>query len=174
MSKAVFGIATTFGQAESIVTQLQNKGFPAAEISVLAPDVAGRHDVGHEKATKAPEGIATGAATGGMLGGLAGFLVGVGALAIPGLGAFIAAGPVLAALSGAAVGAATGGVVGGLIGLGVPEYEARRYEQRLQTGNYLISVHAENDADIQRARKIFEGNGAEDIAVAAESTVPTR
>jgi hypothetical protein len=172
MSKSVFCIATSFGQAESIVTQLQNKGFPGSEISVLAPDTAGAHDVGHVKTTKAPEGAATGGAAGGILGGLAGYLIGIGALAIPGLGAFIAAGPIMAALGGAAVGAATGGIVGGLVGLGLPEFEAKRYEQRLKTGNYLISVHADDQNEVDRARRIFESNGAEDIAVASEAAVP--
>jgi hypothetical protein len=172
MSKAVFCIATTLGQAESIVSQLQTKGFPASEISVLVPDNAGRHSVGHVQTTKAPEGTVTGATTGGALGGVLGLLAGIGALAIPGLGPFIAAGPLMGALSGAAVGAAAGGLVGCLVGYGIPEIEARRYEQRLKTGNYLISVHAENSDEVDRARKIFEGNGAEDVAVASEAAVP--
>jgi len=172
MSRAVFCIATSFGQAESIVTQLQNKGFPASEISILVPDTTGRHDIGHVRATKAPEGATTGVTAGGLLGGLAGFLIGIGALAIPGLGAFIAAGPLMAALSGAAVGATAGGVVGCLIGYGIPEFEAKRYEHRLQSGNYLISVHADDRDRVAQARKIFEGNGAEDIAVSSEAAVP--
>ena len=120
MSKSVFGIATTQGQAQQIVEQLQSQGFATSEISLLMPDTGGSHDVGHVKATKAPEGATTGAATGGVLG----LLAGLGALAIPGLGPFIAAGPMMGALSGAAVGAATGGIAGGLIGLGIPEIEA--------------------------------------------------
>jgi hypothetical protein len=172
MSKAIFCIATKFPQAESIVTQLREKGFSSSEISVLMPDTDGRHDVGHVKATKAPEGATTGAVAGGMTGGVLGLLAGVGAVAIPGLGAFIAAGPLMAALSGAAVGATTGGIVGGLIGLGIPEIEAKRYEHRLQTGNYLISVHTENDEQLKGARKVFEGNGAEDISVVSEASVP--
>ena len=138
MSKSVFGIATTQGQAERIVQQLQGQGFATSEISVLMPDTAGTRDVGHVKATKAPEGATTGAASGGATGGVIGLLAGIGALAIPGVGAFIAAGPIMAALSGAAVGAATGGVIGGLIGLGIPEIEAKRYEEKLKKGNYLI------------------------------------
>ena len=132
MSKSVFGIATTLGQAERIVHQLQAQGFATSEISVLMPDTGGTRDVGHVKATKAPEGATTGAATGGATGGVIGLLAGIGALAIPGVGPLIAAGPIMAALSGAAVGAATGGVVGGLIGLGIPEIEAKRYEEKLK------------------------------------------
>ncbi len=131
MSKSVFSIATTHGQAERIVQQLQTEGFAASEISVLMPDTGGTRDVGHVKATKAPEGATTGAATGGATVGVIGLLAGIGALAIPGVGPFIAAGPIMGALSGAAVGAATGGVVGGLIGLGIPEIEAKRYEEKL-------------------------------------------
>src|SRR5437763_15384009 len=125
MSKSVFGIATTQGQAERIVQQLQAQGFATSEISVLMPDTGGTRDIGHVKATKAPEGATTGAATGGVTGGVLGLLAGVGALAIPVLGPFIAAGPIMAALSGAAVGATTGGDVGGRGGLGMPENEAK-------------------------------------------------
>src|SRR4051812_2022402 len=120
MSKSVFGIATTQGQAERIVQQLQAQGFATSEISVLMPDTGGTRDVGHVKATKAPEGATTGAATGGVTGGVLGLLAGIGALAIPGLGPFIAAGPIMAALSGAAVGATTGGGLGGLFRPRVP------------------------------------------------------
>src|SRR5437899_19167 len=153
MSKSVFGIATTHGQAERIVEQLQAEGFAASEISVLMPDTGGTRDVGHVKATKAPEGAATGAATGGATGGAIGLLAGIGALAIPGLGPFIAAGPIMAALSGAAVGGVTGGVVGGLIGLGIPEIEAKRYEGRVKNGGVLLSVHCDTSAQITRAKE---------------------
>src|SRR5881227_1808671 len=146
MSKSVFGIATTQGQAERIIQQLQAQGFATSEISVLMPDTGGTRDIGHVKATKAPEGATTGAATGGVTGGVLGMLAGIGALAIPGLGPFIAAGPIMAALSGAAIGATTGGLVGGLIGLGIPEIEARRYVDKLKSGNYLIAVHV-HDGD---------------------------
>src|SRR5258708_20429094 len=129
MSKSVFGIATTHGQAERIVQQLQGQGFATSEISVLMPDTGGTRDVGHVKATKAPEGATTGAATGGATGGVVGLLAGIGALAIPGVGPFIAAGPIMAALSGGAVGAGTGGVVGGVIRLGLPVHQAKTYYQ---------------------------------------------
>src|SRR5204862_6174514 len=127
MSKSVFGIATPQGQAQRLVQELQAQGFASSEISALMPDRGGTRDLGHAKATKAPEGATTGAATGGATGGVLGLLAGIGALAIPGVGPFIAAGPIMAALSGAAVGATTGGVVGGLVGLGIPEIEAKRY-----------------------------------------------
>src|ERR1700719_1846056 len=171
MSKSVFGIATTHGQAERIVEQLQGQGFATSEISVLMPDTGGTRDVGHVKATKAPEGVATGAATGGATGGVVGLLAGIGALAIPGVGPFIAAGPIMAALSGAAVGAATGGVVGGLIGLGIPEIEAKRYEGKIKQGNILLSVHTEDGTQRARAKEIFERAGAEDISSAGEAAV---
>jgi uncharacterized membrane protein len=168
MSKSVFGIATTHGQAERIVQQLQGQGFATSEISVLMPDTGGTRDVGHVKATKAPEGATTGAATGGVIG----LLAGIGALAIPGVGPFIAAGPIMAALSGAAVGAATGGVVGGLIGLGIPEIEAKRYDEKLKKGNYLIAVHTDESEDVDRAKQIFKTAGAEDISTVSEASAP--
>src|SRR6476469_9238127 len=173
MSKtSVFGIVKTYAQAEQIVEGLQNAGFPASEISVLLPDTQGKHDIGHVKATKAPEGATTGAAAGGVTGGVIGLLAGIGALAIPGVGPLIAAGPIMAALSGAAVGAATGGVVGGLIGLGIPEIEAKRYEEKLKKGNYLIAVHAEESEDVDRAKHIFKTAGAEDISTVSEASAP--
>ena len=174
MSNSVFCIATTHGQAETIVPTLQSQGFADSEISVLLPDPAGTHDVGQVKNTKAPEGTATGAATGGVAGGVIGLLAGIGALAIPGVGPFIAAGPIMAALSGAALGATAGGVVGGLIGLGIPEIEAKRYEEKLKKGNYLISVHADTSEEEDRAKKIFKDNKAEDITTASESAAPGR
>ena len=173
MSKdSVFGIVKTHAQAEQLVEGLQSAGFPASEISVLLPDREGKHDIGHVKATKAPEGATTGAATGGVTGGVLGLLAGIGALAIPGVGPFIAAGPIMAALSGAAIGATTGGVVGGLIGMGIPEIEAKRYEGKLKEGNYLIAVHAHDGDQEDRAKAIFEQAGAEDICVSGMSKVP--
>src|SRR6186997_957618 len=156
MSKSVFGISTTQGQAERIVDRLQAQGFAASEVSVLLPDTAGTGDFGHVKSTKASEGVTAGATTGGLAGGTLGLLAGIGALAIPGVGPFIAAGPIMAALSGAAIGATTGGLVGGLVGLGIPEIEARQYEDKLKKGNYLISAHTEDGKQIDRAKKIFE------------------
>src|SRR5712672_4691218 len=173
MSKtSVFGIVKSHSQAEQIVENLQEGGFPVSEISVLLPDKDGKHDIGHVKATKAPEGATTGATTGGVTGGVLGLLAGIGALAIPGVGPFIAAGPIMAALSGAAVGAAGGGVIGGLIGLGIPEIEAKRYEEKLKKGNYLIAVHTHESEDVDRAKNIFKTAGAEDISTVSEASAP--
>ena len=173
MSKSsVFGIVKSHSQAEQIVQDLQDAGFPASEISILLPDTEGKHDIGHVKATKAPEGATTGAATGGVTGGVLGLLAGIGALAIPGVGPFIAAGPIMAALSGAAVGATTGGIVGGLIGMGIPEIEAKRYEDKLKTGNYLIAIQVHDGDEKDRAKQIFRNAGAEDISTSSMSKAP--
>src|SRR5213083_2087206 len=170
--KQVFCIAKSESQAERIVKRLQSSGFPNSEISILLPDREGKHDIGHVKATKAPEGATTGAATGGVTGGVLGLLAGIGALAIPGVGPLIAAGQIMAALSGAAVGAATGGIVGGLIGLGIPEIEAKRYAEKLEKGNYLIAVHTDESEDVDRAKDIFKNAGAEDISTVSEASAP--
>src|ERR1700745_2188781 len=173
MSKSsVFCIAKSASQAEQIVENLQSADFDASEISVLMPDTGGKHDFGHVKATKAPEGATTGATAGGVTGGVLGLLAGIGALAIPGVGPFIAAGPIMAALSGAALGATTDGVVGGLIGLGIPEIEAKRYEDKLKKGNYLIAVHTDENEDADRAKRVFKTAGAEDISTVSEASAP--
>ena len=173
MSKtSVFGIVKTHSQAEKVVESLQEANFPASEISVLLPDNQGKHDIGHVKATKAPEGATAGAATGGVTGGVLGLLAGIGALAIPGVGPFIAAGPIMAALSGAAIGATTGGVVGGLVGMGMPEIEAKRYEDKLRSGNYLIAVDVADGNQKNRAKEIFKNAGAEDISTLSMSKTP--
>ena len=172
MSKSIFAIAKTQGQAREIIDRLRQNGFAESEISVLLPDTEGTHDMGHVKTSKAPEGAATGAAAGGVTGGVLGLLAGVGALAIPGVGPFIAAGPIMAALSAAALGATTGGIVGGLVGLGIPEIEAKRYEEKLREGNFLVSVHAENDEQLDCAKEIFENARAEDISTIGEVAVP--
>jgi len=169
MAKAVFCIAKTEAQATSIVDQLKAAGFSNNDISVLFPDKSGTKDFAHEQNTKAPEGAATGAGTGGVLGGALGWLVGIGALAIPGLGPFVAAGPIMAALSGAAAGAALGGLSGALIGMGIPEYEAKRYEGKVKDGNMLISVHTEDSTEQARAKDIFTRAGAEDISYTGEA-----
>src|SRR5918911_648201 len=171
MSKAVFCIATSEFQAESIVNELKVAGFSDNDISVLFPDKTGSKDFAHEHHTKAPEGAAAGAGTGGVLGGALGWLVGIGALAIPGLGPFIAAGPIMAALSGAAAGATLGGMTGALIGWGIPEYEAKRYEGKIKEGNILISVHTEDRDERARAKQILEEAGADDVADTAEARV---
>lgn len=171
MARAVFCIADTETQAAAIVRSLKAAGFAGSDISVLFPDKEGSRDFAHEKATKAPEGAAAGAATGGILGGAVGWLVGIGSLAIPGVGPFIAAGPIMAALGGAAIGAATGGLTGSLVGLGMPEYEAKQYEGRIRSGNILLSVHTEDGAARSRAKEIFETHGASDISTAGEESV---
>ena len=169
--KAVFCIAKTEPQAEDIVRQLQLAGFSNQDISVLFPDKSGTRDFAHEQKTKAPEGAAAGAGTGGAIGGALGWLAGIGALAIPGMGPFIAAGPIMAALSGAAVGATVGGLTGTLVGMGIPEYEAKRYEGKIKEGNILISVHTDNGDQRSRAKEIFERAGCEDVSSAGEASV---
>lgn len=171
-NKAVFCIVHSEFQAQQMVEQLKLAGFSRNDVSVLLPDREGTRDFAHEHGTKAPEGAVTGASTGGILGGTLGWLAGIGALAIPGLGPFIAAGPILAALGGAAAGAAVGGVTGALIGLGIPEYEAKLYEGKLREGNILVSVHCEKGDDVDRAKRIFEEAGATDIQTAGEKGVP--
>ena len=171
MAKSVFCIARDEAQACRIVDLLKSNGFSDNDVSVLLSDKQGTRDFAHEKHTKAPEGATTGVATGGILGGAIGWLAGIGALAIPGVGPLIAAGPILAALSGAAIGAAAGGLTGALIGLGIPEYEAKRYEGKVRSGNILISVHTDDGDGARRAREIFAQQNAEDIASAGEEAV---
>lgn len=171
---SVICIAKTYLQADRIVRDLQTAGFANSDISILASDTHGTRDFGHSKASKAPEGAAAGAVAGGVTGGLVGLLAGIGTLAIPGLGALIAAGPILAALSGAAAGAATGGTVGGLIGLGIPEYEAKRYEAKLGAGDYLIATHVIDGDQEDRVEEIYKRNDAEDISSVTEASVPSR
>jgi hypothetical protein len=172
MSKAVFCLSDSEVQAGNIVTELKSAGFSNNDISVLFPDKAGTKDFAHEQHTKAPEGAATGAGTGGILGGGLGWLIGIGSLAIPGVGPFIAAGPIMAALAGAGIGAAVGGLTGALVGMGIPEYEAKRYEGKIKEGNILISVHSENSDERKRAKDIFEHAGAHDISSTEEEGVP--
>jgi hypothetical protein len=171
MEKAVFCIAKSEPQALRIVNDLKAAGFSNNDISVLFPDKSGTRDFAHEQQTKAPEGAATGAGTGGVLGGALGWLVGIGTLAIPGLGPFVAAGPIMAALGGAAAGATLGGITGALIGMGIPEYEAKMYEGKIKEGNILISVHSENSTEKSRAKTIFENAGAEGISSTSEASV---
>jgi uncharacterized membrane protein len=171
MSKSVFCILNSVEQAERVVDQLKSSGFSNNDISVLFPDKTSTKEFAHEKNTKAPEGAATGATTGGVLGGALGWLVGIGALSIPGVGPLIAAGPIMAALSGTAVGAAVGGITGALVGMGIPEYEAKRYEGKIREGNILLSVHTENSDEAKRARSILEDADAEDISSAGEASV---
>jgi hypothetical protein len=170
--KSVFCIATSRDQADQIVDQLRSANFSNNDISVLFPDKGTTRDFAHEKNTKAPEGAVAGAGTGGVIGGALGWIAGIGALAIPGFGPFIAAGPILATLSGAAVGAAVGGIAGGLIGMGIPEIEAKRYEGKVKNGNILLSVHTESSTEISEAKDIFTKAGAQDICTTGEANTP--
>jgi hypothetical protein len=171
MKKAVFCIAKNIDQAEIIVDRLKLAGFSNNDISVLLPDKSGTQDFAHEKHTKAPEGATIGGVAGISVGAVLGWLAGIGSLAIPGVGPLIAAGPIMGALSGAAVGAATGGLAGGLVGLGIPEYEAKRYEGKIIGGSALISVHTESSEALEQAKKIFEQENAEDISSTGETSV---
>jgi hypothetical protein len=172
MSKniAVFGLYSTRSDIATAVDLLRNAGFRNTDISVLLAENEGTKDFAHEKNTKAPEGAAAGAASGALLGGALGWLAGIGALAIPGIGPFIAAGPIMAALAGIGTGAVAGGVVGVLVGLGMPEYEAKRYEGRIRHGGILMSVHCDDHEWSKRARNILRESGAEDISSTSEST----
>ncbi len=172
MKKAVIGFATTQNQAEAIASRLHKEGFKTNDISVLFPDKRNTKDFAHVQNTKAPEGAVAGASAGGVLGGTLGLLAGIGALAIPGLGPFIAAGPIMAALSGAAAGAGVGGITGALVGMGIPEYEAKAYEGKLRDGNILLSVHTDDDARRKRALEIFKEMNVSDAKTKTEASVP--
>ncbi len=166
---SVFGIYPTRANAEEAVDALRTAGFRAEDISALFPDNQGSKDFAHEKNTKAPEGATTGGTTGAITGGVLGWLAGIGALAIPGLGPLIAAGPIMAALAGAGIGGVTGGLIGALVGMGIPEYEAKRYEGRVKNGGILLSVHCDSSDWISRAKDILHRTGAEDVASTGES-----
>jgi hypothetical protein len=165
---AAFGIFSSQPQAEKGVDALLAAGFRKDDISVLAADQKSSREFAAEKNTKAPEGAATGATAGGALGGTLGLLAGIGALAIPGVGPFIAAGPIMGALAGLGVGAATGGLIGALVGMGIPEYEAKRYEGRIKEGGLLVSVHCDDSSWVSKAKDILKREGAEDISSAGE------
>src|SRR5205809_5192700 len=166
---AAFGIYPDRASVELAVDRLRAAGYRNTDISVLFPENVGTKDFAHEKNTKAPEGAAAGAGTGAVLGGTLGWLAGIGALAIPGLGPFIAAGPIMAALAGAGVGGTVGGVVGALVGMGIPEYEAKRYEGRVKSGGILLSVHCDDSEWTKKAKDILEATGAEDVSSTGES-----
>ena len=170
---AVFGIYKNSAAAERAVDQILAAGFSNNDISVLLPDNQSSKEFAHEKNTKAPEGTTTGATAGGVIGGTLGLLAGIGSLAIPGVGPFIAAGPIMAALAGLGVGGAVGGVIGALVGMGIPEYEAKRYEGRIKEGGVLLSVHCSTSEDISRAKNLLKSTGADDIASAGEKSVST-
>ncbi|MGO4382582.1 hypothetical protein [Pseudoduganella sp. RAF53_2] len=173
MSTAVYGIAQDHTHAESIVANLKEAGFSNNEISVLFPDKGGTRDFAHEQNTKLPEGATTGGIAGMGTGAVLGWLAGIGTLAIPGIGPFIAAGPIMAALGGAAVGGAAGGLIGGLVGMGIPEYEAKLYDGKVRNGNVLISVHTERSEQVTVAKGILERGSATDIKSTSEASAPS-
>src|ERR671914_52542 len=168
---AAYGIYPNVAALENGISALQNAGYRNEDISVLFPENEGTKDFAHKKGTKAPEGAASGAGTGAVAGGVLGWLAGIGAIAIPGVGPFIAAGPIMAALGGAAVGGTVGGVTGALVGMGIPEDEAKQYEGKLRKGNILISVHSDNSDEVSRAKTISKELKAENFATAGEQNV---
>src|ERR1700674_4338748 len=167
---AVFGIYTDRSSVDRAVEALKSAGFSNNDVSALFPENQGTKDFATEKHTKAPEGASTGAGTGALLGGGLGWLAGIGALANPGLGPFIAAGPIMAALAGAGVGGAVGGLTGALVGMGIPEYEAKRYEGRVKDGGILLSVHSDDSEWTKKAKEVLERTGAQDISSTGEAT----
>jgi hypothetical protein len=166
---AVYGIYRDTVALGGGLEALRAAGFRGTDISVLMPENVGTKDFVHKKETKAPEGATTGVASGAVIGGALGWLAGIGALAIPGLGPFIAAGPIMGLLAGAGAGGAVGGVAGALIGMGIPEYEAKRYEGRVKTGGILLSVHCDSSEWVKRGKTILEQTGAEEIGTAGEA-----
>jgi Protein of unknown function (DUF3341) len=166
---AVFGIYRDRMHVEEGLDALRTAGFRNEDISILLPSNSGTKDFAHEHHTKAPEGAATGGATGALAGGVLGWLTGIGALAIPGIGPFLAAGPIVTALAGVGIGSAVGGLVGALVGMGIPEYEAKRYEGRVKSGGALLSVHCDDSDWVARAKDILKRSGADDISSAGES-----
>src|SRR6202048_383898 len=169
MKRSALCLVDTEAQADTIVAKLRTEGFSNDDISVLFPDKGSTRDFAHKKETKMPEGATVGASTGGAVGGTIGLLAGIGSLAIPGLGPFIAAGPIMAALGGGAIGAGVGGLAGALVGLGIPEFEAKRYEGKVKEGGILISVHSESNDETRRAKDIFKEEGDHDISSTGET-----
>jgi uncharacterized membrane protein len=169
MAKSIVGIAKTNLQVERTIDEIQEDALiPVSEISVLMPDSSLKPEPGAVKVSKAPEGAGAGAITGGVIGGTLGLLAGIGTLAIPGLGPFIAAGPIMAALGGTAAGAAAGGILGALVGLGIPESEAKVYEERLKAGGYLVAVQVQNNEVADICREIMKRNNLDDVTLVSE------
>jgi hypothetical protein len=167
-NKVVYGLFETRAALETAVGRLKAEGFSSSDISALLPTAEGSKEFAHQKDTKAPEGASAGAAGGAVLGGALGWLAGIGTLAIPGLGPFVAAGPILATLGGAGIGGALGGIAGALLGMGIPEYEAKRFESSVKEGGMLLSVHAGQGEWIEKAKTIFKECGAHDISSTSE------
>src|ERR1700750_1405698 len=170
---AAYGIYPSNTAAEGAVDQLVAAGFSKQDVSVLMADRKGSKDFAAEKNTKAPEGATTGVGVGGAVGGTLGLLAGIGALAIPGVGTLIAAGPIMGALAGLGVGGAVGGLVGALVGMGIPEYEAKRYEGRVKDGGVLLSVHCDSSEEVSRAKDVLKAAGGDDVASSGEKAVST-
>ena len=168
---AAFAIFPSKSEAELAVNQLTAAGFSSQDVSVLMADKSGTRDFATEKNTKAPEGTTTGAGVGGTVGGTIGLLAGIGAIAIPGVGPLIAAGPIMATLAGIGVGGTVGGIIGALVGMGIPEYEAKRYEGRVKDGGILVSVHCDSSDEVSRAKDILKGAGGDDVASSGEKSV---
>ena len=166
---AVFGIYSGRDQVEEAIRALRENNFRTEDISILFSENEGSKDFAHVKSTKAPEGASAGAAGGAVIGSVLGWLAGIGAIAIPGVGPFIAAGPIMAALAGAGVGGTVGGVTGSLVGMGMPEYEAKRYEGRVRKGGYLLSVHCDDGEWVKKAKDILTQTGAEDVSSSGEA-----
>lgn len=171
MSQAVVGIVFSAPQVDLIVDHLRASGFTNGDISLLMPESVESCELGYEKHTKAPEGISTGAGLGALFGGTLGWLAGAGSLVVPGAGAFVAAGPVMGALSGAAAAGAVGGIAGGLIGMGLPEYEAKQYESKVKDGSILLSVHTQNHEELECAERIFKNALASDVYPVEETKI---
>jgi hypothetical protein len=169
-NKSVLGIYSNRSAAENAIAAFRDSGFQSSDLSILLPDNLGNEELAAQKETEAPEGAAAGAGSGAVIGGALGWLVGIGALAIPGIGPFIAAGPIMSALAGMGVGGAVGGLAGALLGLGIPEHEAKRYEGHLLKGGILVSVHCDSAQEINSAKKIMERTDAEDVSATSEST----
>jgi hypothetical protein len=167
---AVFGIFKSVASADAATDAFVRSGFATSNISALLPENLGPKQIGTEKATKAPEGATAGASAGAVLGGTLGLLAGIGALAIPGVGPLIAAGPIMAGLAGLGVGGAVGGFTGALVGMGIPEYEAKRYEGRIKEGGILLSVHCDTSDEIKRAKEVMKNSGAEDVSSTGEAS----
>jgi hypothetical protein len=170
---SVFGIYATAAAAETAVDHLLTRGFTNSAISVLLPDDQSTRAFAHEKSTKAPEGTTTGVTTGGVIGGTLGLLAGIGALAIPGIGPLIAAGPIVATLAGVGAGGAVGGIVGALVGMGIPEYEAKRFEGAVKNGGTLLSVHCDTAEQVDVAKDALKNTGARDVASTSEASSST-
>jgi len=169
-NRAVLGIYSSVATAEFAVDRLIEGGFSSGDVSVLLPDSLGSRDFAHHKETKAPEGTTTGVTAGGVVGGTLGLLAGMGTLAIPGLGPFIAAGPIMAGLAGVGVGGTVGGLIGALVGMGIPEYEAELYRGHIKSGGILLSVHCNTSQEIDRAKEILKIAGGEEISSSREAS----